>query len=306
MTPRATAPALLIALLVFSVSLLAQPKGYIEIPQLRHVPESRLGCYIGNVVIDAEKLGEFEKSPNCKDILKDLSIDFERETLVHYSVGSDCHMSIAIKALRSDADKRYKIIIDNIYGGCRAGGTRKGWVAVEKLRPGYNMEVVVVMVDRIHERSTGDGFVYPKPPSIKKSEALETREVDVMDCLPLSGQSRWILIKEAFLGDALARAADKAACAEHFKRLNIDFEKQTLVGYSFSSGHCGRPPGLEFSAVKETSSDPTENRFVLKIGYDDPGKDYCKVWSTSPLWVIVPKLPAGYGFEFDARPHAAK
>ena len=82
----------------------------------------------------------------------------QKESLVYYRVSSDCHMRIAVKVFRSVADRKYKVIINNIYGGCRAGGMCAGWLVFEKMPPGYNVDMNVVRVDRLHESSTADGF----------------------------------------------------------------------------------------------------------------------------------------------------
>jgi hypothetical protein len=119
-------------------------------------------------------------------------------------------------------------------------------------------------------------------------------------CLPTTGQSQWIISTDDHLDKALTGDTNELRCREHVKTLNIDFAEKTLVHYRFASGYCGRPAGLEFDAIKETSSNAVENRLLLIVGFDGPGDDYCKTWTTYPLWALVPKLPAGYGFGFQS------
>lgn len=287
-----------------AVDLSAQPKGFIEIPQLRSISADHPGCYRENGVVDEMGVAKMRENPNCAEDLAKITINFERETLVHYTVASDCHMSVAIKVLRSDAEKQYKVIVDNLYGGCRAGGWRDGWIVFEKVRPGYTAEVIEVKVDE--RRSFSQEFFYPKPPSMVLREAVKMREVDLKNCLPLSGQSQWILSSAEFLANALNDGPDKQRCTEYFKTLNLDFRYDMLVGYSFSSGYCDRPPGLEMKAIKETSTDASENRLVLRFSYDDPKGYPCPIYKTYGLWVVVPHLDSGYRIDPEAKARKAE
>lgn len=287
-------------LLFASICTFAQPAGYVEVPHRGIIATQPFGCFLEPGFYDAAKLKAAAKKPNCSDLAK-LGIDSQKESLVYYRVGSDCHMRVAVKVFRVDAEKKFKVFINNIYGGCRAGGTRAGWLVFEKMPPGYNVDMSVVMVDRVHEASSApDGFVFPKPPSTVKRETLATpTEIDLKGCLPLTGQSRWVIQHDGHLQTAIGHGEDVARCRDVFDQLDLDFTKFTLAGFSFASGHCERPPGLQFELVKETSSDSYENRFVLTATFDEPKGNYCKTWTTYPVWLLVPKLPADFGFSFD-------
>lgn len=288
-------------IVLFALSLAAQPEGYVEVPQLRVSDFARGGCFLAESgVYDEEKLKTVLRDKDCVDAGKPLDVDFQKETLIGYRVGGDCHMSVSTKVFRSDTDKKYKAFVNNIYGGCRAVGGRRGWIVIDKVRPGYEVEIVAVRVDRINGPDLTN-FAFPKPPSIRTRVPLETREVDLNGCLPTTGQSQWIIRNEEHLDKALdLTPLEKTRCREHLRSLNINFRTDTLVLYAFQSGHCARPPGLSFETIREFSSDASENRFRLMVRYDDPGENYCKVWTTYPLWVVVPKLPDGFGFEFAA------
>ena len=151
-----------------TLSLAAQPEGYIEVPRLRTFPGGGFGCYIPSGNYDEEKLRAVLQRPNCAKETRGLKVDLQKETLIRYNVGSDCHMRVETRVFRIDAEKRYEAIINNIYGGCRAGGWRQGWIVIEKLPPGYNLDVVEVKIDRIHGPIRDEGFAYPKPPSTKR------------------------------------------------------------------------------------------------------------------------------------------
>lgn len=286
-----------------SVVTSAQPDGYREVSHRGLLASEKLGCFLASGPYEAKKLEAIAaEKPNCA-YLRDLKVDRQKESLVYYHVGSDCHMRVKLKVFRVNAEKKYKVVINVIYGGCRAGGWRSGWIAFEKTPPGYNIDVHEVGADRYDVREKGaDHFVFPKPPSVIKRETLAPPTViDLKGCLPLSGQSRWVIRHEVHLENAIGHGDDAARCRDVFKTLAVDFSKHTLVGYSFASGHCERPPGLEFELVKETSSDPREDRFLLTARFTSPGENYCKTWTTYPLWMLVPKLPEGYSFDFDAK-----
>ena len=108
------------------------------------------------------------------------------------------------KVFRSEAEKKYLVIVNNIYGGCRAGGSRSGWIVLDKIPADYTLEMKEVRVDRIHGiNDAGADFYFPKRKSNIKPVLIESREIEVLDCLPLDRQSQWILIKDEFLQTAL-------------------------------------------------------------------------------------------------------
>jgi hypothetical protein len=294
---------ILTAVILFVASpVFAQPASWVEVERKRHLPADRPGCWLESGLYDADKLrASMEKAPNCKENLAGLDVDHDKESLIYYHAGSDCHMRVAIKVFRVDAERKYKFILNNIYGGCRAGGWRSGWVVIDKIPTGYELEMHEVKVDRIHGPIPNEGFVFPRPPSLVKREPLETRRVDLTDCLPLTGQSQWILRSRDHIERALDGRPNKATCLERFDATDTDLSTHMLVGYSFATGHCGRPPNLAFKAAKEISSDPTEDRFVVTAQFDGPGERPCKVWTAWPVWLVMPRLPDGYGIRFEAR-----
>lgn len=284
---------------VVTLSVAAQPEGYVEVRQLRTFSDTRWTCLRAtDGVYDEAKFRALAADKNCVSGNSDIRVDFENESLLHYSAASDCHMWVLTKVLRSDALRKYKLIVNNIYGGCRAGGWRRGWIVIDRMPAGFVLEMAEVKVDRIH-RGGADTFEYPKPPSIISREPIEAKEVDVEGCLPLTGQSERIISSAEALDNAIRGRDDVVRCREVMRSLKIDLEKHTLVGYSFSSGYCSRPDGLTFNSFKETSSDRNENRFLLRISYNKPLNGNCQVWKTYPVWVIEPLLPVGYGFGFE-------
>jgi hypothetical protein len=250
----------------------------------------------GGGIFDEARLKPLLEKKECAEELKTLNIDFAKHTLIGWSAHSDCHMHVRTRVFRDDAEKKYLVIINNIYGGCRAGGSRSGWIVLDKIPVDHTLEMKEVRVDRIHGiNAEGYDFYFPKPKSNIKPVRLESREIDVLGGLPLERQSQWILIKDEFLQTALDGKSPE--CKQLFKNLAIDFDKYTLAGYNVNTGHCSRPPNLE----QKVFDDADEKRYVMEIGYTRPS-GYCQVPTYHPIWVLVPKLPAYYGFQFKVNP----
>jgi hypothetical protein len=260
-------------ILTVAIGAAAQPEGWVEVP-------SRL--------IVGDRSGNAPPMPDY---------DVAREAVAGFRMGSDCYMRVAGKVFRVESEKKYRVILNNIYGGCRAGGWRSGFVIFRKPQIDYLVEVTELDVDRVHS-SPGGGFEFPKPPSEKTHEPLDVREIDLSGCLELAGQSQWIIRDAQTLDKSIIDGFETEACREHIADLAINFDATTLVGWSFASGYCERPSGLVFSAVKETTSSPAENRFVINADYDPPGQSVCKDWRTYPVWLLIPQLPEGLRIDF--------
>jgi hypothetical protein len=299
--------ALLTAILSVDVPAHAQlPAGYVEIQPVNHGPvlfRMRPGtdCYIrGDGIYDEEKLKPLLANPKCAEFLRALNIDHKTQTLIRYSARGDCHMRLRTKIFRSDTDKKYLLIINNVYGGCRAGGSREEWMVIDKIPEGYGLNISEVRVDRIHGvNADGEDFYFPKQPSGIKPELIESREIDVKGCLPLDRQSQWIIMKDEFLQSALEVRSRE--CKELFAVLAIDFDKYTLAGYNVNTGDCMRPPSLSQKVYKDFD----EKRYRMEISYDKPAAR-CEELTWHALWVIVPKLPGDHGFQFELKPNDAK
>ena len=291
-------------LLAASLAAHAQlPAGYVEVTPIRGIPTGgpRSGiapCSIReNGVFDQEALQKLFVRRECEDSIKALNLDLSRQTLVGYSVGGDCHMQVKVRTFRSDQDKKYLTVINNIDGGCRAGGWRSGWLVFDKMPAGYTLEVKTVRVDRTYAPEQDSAFLFPKLPTGIPPEVLESREVDLRGCLPMTGQSQWVFIKQEFLVAGIDRYPEqKAACTAVFAELNIDFGKYDLAGYNVNTGDCSRPAGIESRVVK----DYDELVYRLEVSYAKPSK-YCDVVTYHPVWVLVPKPAAGYAFRIEAK-----
>lgn len=299
--PVRYAAVLAVVFFAFITGAAQLPAGYTEVLPAKGGSADLLGtrgyggCWIRqDGIYDEENLKPLLTDKECAESIKALNVDFAKQTLVGWSARSDCHMQVRIKTFRSEADKKYLVIINNIYGGCRAGGGRSGWLVFDKIPANYTLEVKEVRVDRIHGiNDDGKDFYFPKQPSNIKPVLIESREIDVKNCLPLgSGQSQWILIKDEFLQTALEGKGSE--CKQHFKGLAIDFEKYTLAGYNVNTGDCHRPADL----AQRVFDDAGEKRYVMEISYSRLTYGGCHIPRWHSVWALVPKLPADYSFEF--------
>lgn len=285
---------------VFASLAAAQPRGYVEVWSLKTLPSKKLGCYqLNSGLYDRAKLIELKKIPSCAEHLPVFEDDNAKDQIyAYYAVSGDCHMRVDARLFRNDLDKKYVLIINNTYGGCRAVGRRSGWIEFDPMPPDHKFEIKVVSVDRQPANAPSAEFKFPEPPSTKKQRTVAIREVDLGECLPLTGQSQWILANREAIDRALSN--EKSECREIVERLGLDLSKEALVGYSFQSGYCHRPVGLEFSAIHEMSSDPREDLLMIKATFRDVGDAYCKVWITFPVWLIVEKPAGNFRYEFFA------
>jgi len=298
---KSSVVSVLVCFVSLTASAFAQPEGYVEIPFSGTAVDRTVGCVqLKDGRYDADMIEELRKFENCRKHIPEGDIDLASRTLVRWSAGSDCHMRVVVKVFRVDVEQKYKVIVNNIYGGCRAGGSRSGWITFERLPQNYSVEMIEVRVDRFHFDDREDVFKFPSPPQTISRERIDITEVDLKDCLPLSGQSQWVINSEAVLSDAIKRSAGRLSCTDHVRDLGIDFTKTTLIGYSFASGHCERPPGLIFEATSETSNDRSKNRYVVTASFDDAGNKPCPTWKSYSVWLMLPKLPTGFAIDFKA------
>lgn len=291
----------LVALSAVVVS--AQPAGYFEIPIKRQSATDPLYCQPNSTTPTAKPEFKITKRESCEQDVASLSVDHESEALIYWSASSDCKMTVQLKAIRSDQEKRVRLIVNNIYGGCKASGRRGGWVVIEKPPTDYQISIDEVRVDRIHADDQDDAgeFQYPKPPTeYKRVAQIAIREVDIAGCLTLVGQSRWIISNQKTLTTAMDRSADPARCSEHFRTLGIDLSRDVLIGVSFASGYCDRPDGLEVSAQAMFAVEPRDDLVIVSTSHlQVPKSAKCEKWTTYPIWLVLQRSAPNVRIRFE-------
>lgn len=128
-----------------------------------------------------------------------------------------------------------------------------------------------------------------------KIETLESREIDLNNCIHTYFNKQFIIKdKETYL-KAIRNDASREKCLQDVEK--IDFEKNSLLGIEINSGYCRRPVGLEFQVIKDEKS----KEYLFNISYEDPKGSTCRALSQYDLWVLVPKISDGFEVKFVVR-----
>lgn len=92
-----------------------------------------------NSLVSADELDKLWSHERCAEFEKP-NADFSKESLLAYRAGGDCHMRLMIDVLVDRPARKYLVEIVNIWGGCRAGGRRAGWLVIERVPEGYSVD----------------------------------------------------------------------------------------------------------------------------------------------------------------------
>jgi hypothetical protein len=272
------------------------PAKEVEVPIIQKFSGKNFGCRAisgENEVIDEEKFDRIVSEPDCAALEKLLKVDFETESLISFNVRGDCHVSAAARVVRSDATKKYTVKIKKIPGGCRAAGRRQSWLVIEKIRPGYTVDFTETRVEAAEEgfgEELSPSDLKPAPP--RKTEILETRAINLKGCIQTAYSSQFVIREEAEYLKTIRGDMTRSWCLKNLEK--IDFGKHTLLGVEINSGYCRVPLGLRHQVVRDSE----RKKYLLKISYIDPRGSVCRALSRYDLWVLAPKLPAGYEVEF--------
>lgn len=131
--------------LILSFLLTLAPFQDVEVPIVQEA-HSRSWCLVRlkemGPVVSKEQFAEISSSDAAKNcgFLKNLKIDFDKQSLLTYRVQGDCFVRATAKLTRNDELKKYTLRITKIWGGCRAAGAFQDWLVVDKLREGYTVE----------------------------------------------------------------------------------------------------------------------------------------------------------------------
>lgn len=289
----------------FALSLMAQAlektAGEVEVQILQQAGSRYFGCRIENAVLDEARLEKIKAdtvNKNCPFIDKTLNVDLAKQTLITYHARGDCFIRVTAGVFRDDAAKKYTVRIKNIWGGCRAAGAFQGWLMIEKVPPGYTVDFVETKVNGLREEVLGEeDFTASRLPGKSRSlpETLETRPIDLKDCIQTIFKRQFVIKDEETYLKAIRNDASRPRCLKEVEK--IDFSKHTLLGIGINSGYCRVPRGLAYQAVK----DPAKKQYLLSISYIDPRGSVCRAWTQYDLWVLVPKVPEDYEVVFDVK-----
>ncbi len=128
-----------------------------ELPFTNRGMSGRSICFpLKTGIIKKEDLDKAREDKGCIPA-KYVDIDFDEQTLLFWHVGGDCHMRAVIKGVSLDEiNKVVTVEIDNISGGCRAGGLVEGFLTVDKIPDDFGVQIIENQIDVLNYRK--DGF----------------------------------------------------------------------------------------------------------------------------------------------------
>jgi hypothetical protein len=283
--------ALSLLIICPAVFINAQIKDETEVPVLNEAHSRNWECVQReNSIVSKEAFGKILADEDCSNLKKTLDVDFEKQTLISYTVRGDCLVLAAAKIFRSDAEKKYTVRIRTSSGGCRAAGSFQSWLVIEKIPNDYKVEFDEMMAKQYSEWNEKDVFR-----SIDSREILEIRKIDLKGCIQTIFTTQFVIKDEAAYLKTIRNDASRDFCLKNVEK--IDFGKHSLVGIDINSGYCGIPTGLEYKVFKDSG----KKQYLLDISYIDPQGSTCRALSQYDLWLLVPKLPEGYEVKFEVK-----
>ncbi|MGC2234717.1 MAG: hypothetical protein WA584_00970 [Pyrinomonadaceae bacterium] len=281
-----------VAILMFCAVFTArgQTNEETEVPVLNEVYSRNWECVQReNSVVSKEAFRQILADARCINLRKTLEVDFEKQTLISFSVRGDCFVSADSKIFRSDAEKKYTVKIRKRWGGCRAAGSFQRWFVIEKIPPDYKVEFDESKTEYT-EQNEKDVFSL-----INSQETLETKQIDLKGCIQTIFITEFVIKDEADYLKTIRNDASRDFCLKNLEK--IDFARHTLLGIQINSGYCRVPAGLEYKVVK----DAEKKQYLPDISYIDPRGSTCRALSQYDLWLLVPKIPEGYDVKFQVK-----
>lgn len=268
-----------------------------EVPVIKKLGSGRFAeCRARETaVIDEENFKKIVADENCSNLERELKVDFTKHTLVAFHVRGDCFVRASAKVFRRDTTKKYIVRIRNIPGGCRAAGSYQGWLVIEKIPAGYAVRFSETRADGRNESGDGE-FSFPgEENESAAAQTLETRAIDLKGCIQTIYTKQFIIKDNDAYLETMRGDASRESCLKKVEK--IDFNKHSLLGIQINSGYCRVPLGLQYQTVK----DEAKKQYLLSISYLDPQGAVCRALSQYDLWVLVPKIPAGYEVKFEVK-----
>lgn len=119
-----------------------------------------------NAHVSSVELARLWSHERCAELEKP-QLDFSKESLISYHAGGDCHMRLMIDVLVDHSAKEYLVEIVNIWGRCRAGGGRRGWLVIDKVPNDYFVEFREIQIGE---------HLFSKDPEVLKIKSERLRE----------------------------------------------------------------------------------------------------------------------------------
>ncbi len=269
----------------------------IDVSVLQRIGSRHFRCYgVENKIVDEQTLNEIIKDEKCS-YTKLLNVDFAKHSLISYKVGGDCFIKADAKVFRNDETKIYKVVINNYWGRCRAGGSFQCWLVIDKIPSDFQVEFEERLIDKRENDFIHFGLTtnVSKAPAVKYSEFIESEQVDLKGCIQMYRQKKFVIKdRESYLQN-IRNDAQTQSCTEYAE--NLEFEKYSYIGMEINSGYCRMPIGLKHNFIKDNS----KKQYVLTVSYDEP-QGVCRALSQYALWLRVPKLTEDFDVDFVVEP----
>ncbi len=261
----------------------------VKIPIVQRSSSKYFNCYSKNKVLNEQEFKEILKNKKCS-LAGLLKVDFTKHTLISYRVGGDCHMQADADVFRIDKTKLYKVILNNYWGRCRAGGSVDGFVVIDKIPTDYKVAFEVKLIEHLP-------WEKPKPFRRASVELIESSDENLKGCIPIYRGNQFVITSKASYLKSIRNDSQTEKCKALAE--NLDFEKYSYLGIEINSGHCRFPLGLEYKLLKYNF----KKQYVLNVGYIKP-YGICRALSRYDLWVKVPKLQKDFEvlFQVTAKP----
>ena len=128
---------------------------------------------------------------------------------------------------------------------------------------------------------------------------LKTSQLELEGCINFRYPNKQLAIRdEATMKSLVRNDMSRERCLASLK--DIDFSKHTLVGVELRTGWC-RDPLFTYRVFK----DEAKKKYLLSVRYQPPVVP-CRGLDQHDLWVLVPKLPEQYEFDFEAKAESPK
>lgn len=269
--------------------------------------------FIDERIYTKETLESVMAREQCKASATANSLDFTKQTVIGWRAGGDCHMQATPIVYRNDKEKIVTLLVNNRYGGCRAGGWRSGIVAIDKLPADYHVRIIEKGIDEIH--ANGEvGQIKSMVTWTADGRLVDSKEREELEADILSAKSAAKTAKAKSAGETEIRIVRRAtsrrwACREEpggvytdadfqkvlanpdcgeAKLLGVDLKKETVLGVT-ARGDCH--VSAETSITRNDASRTYSVRVNTIYGQ-------CRAAGEYREWLVVDKFRPGYKVEW--------
>ncbi|REJ75327.1 MAG: hypothetical protein DWQ47_07530 [Acidobacteria bacterium] len=209
--PKILAAALAAAFLLSAATYTFPQAARERVPFKRLYNENSIFCSPSkNALVTKVQLEVLFSSERCENESSP-EVEFDKQSLLSYRVGGDCMMKVAIDIQAVRSERKYLVFIENTWGGCRAGGVRRGWIVTEKIPDGYSVEFRELKID--DPENTLDAL----RPRLRKTEPdrryftreIQAKQIELHNCVSAAEGDPVVIRDRESLDDAIRKDASR-------------------------------------------------------------------------------------------------